>query len=496
MIEKFKTNAEVIENGDKYLYGNHVRMPLSIERGEGAYVFDKDGNKYLDFIGGIAVNGLGHCHPAIVKCLEERAHTILHCSNYFYNEPAVQTAKLIVENSCFDKVLFANSGAEANEGQIKLARKYAKDHGHPERFVVITMKNSFHGRTLATCTATGQCLQERAETILHCSNYFYNEPAVQTAKLIVENSCFDKVLFANSGAEANEGQIKLARKYAKDHGHPERFVVITMKNSFHGRTLATCTATGQYAVHRYFEPLPSGFRYAEFNNLQSVKDIMDEYVCAILTEPVQGEGGVRPASQEFLQGLRDLCDEKGILLMFDEVQVGSGRTGKLFAHQNYGVEPDTCSMAKALGSGVPIGAVCARGEAAKTLTPGTHGSTFAGGPLACALAATTLDVMINDGVIENSRKMGEYFRDQMHKVIEKNHPDAVNEIRGLGLIDGIQLNKPSGQPVVDLCFKDSKVLINNTNGNVLRFVPPLIVNEEEIDIVIKAVDEAMTKLGW
>lgn len=221
MIEKFKTNAEVIENGDKYLYGNHVRMPLSIERGEGAYVFDKDGNKYLDFIGGIAVNGLGHCHPAIVKCLEERAHTILHCSNYFYNEPAVQTAKLIVENSCFDKVLFANSGAEANEGQIKLARKYAKDHGHPERFVVITMKNSFHGRTLATCTATGQ-----------------------------------------------------------------------------------------YAVHRYFEPLPSGFRYAEFNNLQSVKDIMDEYVCAILTEPVQGEGGVRPASQEFLQGLRDLCDER------------------------------------------------------------------------------------------------------------------------------------------------------------------------------------------
>ncbi len=269
-----------------------------------------------------------------------------------------------------------------------------------------------------------------------------------------------------------------------------------MKNSFHGRTLATCTATGQYAVHRYFEPLPSGFRYAEFNNLQSVKDIMDEYVCAILTEPVQGEGGVRPASQEFLQGLRDLCDEKGILLMFDEVQVGSGRTGKLFAHQNYGVEPDTCSMAKALGSGVPIGAVCARGDAAKTLTPGTHGSTFAGGPLACALAATTLDVMINEGVIENARVMGEYFRDQMHKVIEKNHPKAVNEIRGLGMINGIQLNHPSGQPVVDLCFQDNKVLINNTNGNVLRFVPPLITGKEEIDLCIKAVNEAMTKLGW
>ena len=433
MIEKFKTNAEVIENGDKYLYGNHVRMPLSIERGEGAYVFDKDGNKYLDFVGGIAVNGLGHCHPAIVKCLQERAETILHCSNYFYNEPAVQTAKLIVENSCFDKVLFANSGAEANEGAIKCARKYSVDTYGESRNKVITLVNSFHGRTLATLTATGQ------------------------------------------------------------------------------------------DVFHYFEPLPSGFRYAEFNNLQSVKDIMDEYVCAILTEPVQGEGGVRPASQEFLQGLRDLCDEKGILLMFDEVQVGSGRTGKLFAHQNYGVEPDTCSMAKALGSGVPIGAVCARGDAAKTLTPGTHGSTFAGGPLACALAATTLDVMINEGVIENSRKMGEYFRkqaheiiernhpetvienarvmgeyfrDQMHKVIEKNHPKAVNEIRGLGMINGIQLNHPSGQPVVDLCFQDNKVLINNTNGNVLRFVPPLITGKEEIDLCIKAVDDAMTKLGW
>ncbi|MBP3729171.1 MAG: aspartate aminotransferase family protein [Lachnospiraceae bacterium] len=407
MITKFKTNQEVIENGDKYLYGNHVRMPIALEGGDGAWVFDKDGNKYLDFVGGIAVNGLGHNHPRIQECLKERA-----------------------------------------------------------------------------------------QTILHCSNYFYNEPAVQTAKMLVENSCFEKVLFANSGAEANEGQIKLARKYAKDHGHPERFVVITMKNSFHGRTLATCTATGQYGVHRYFEPLPDGFRYAEFNNLESVKALVDEYTCAILTEPVQGEGGVRPATKEFLQGLRDLCDEKGILLMFDEVQVGSGRTGKLFAYQHYGVEPDTCSMAKALGSGVPIAALCARGDAAKTLTPGTHGSTFAGGPLACALAMTTLDVMVNEGLLESCAQVGEYFRQQAREVIAKNHPDAVKEIRGLGLINGIQLTKESGQPVVDLCFKDNSVLINNTNGNVLRFIPPLIVSKEEVDTVIAAVDAAMTKLGW
>ena len=406
MIEKFKTNAEVIENGDKYLYGNHVRMPISMERGEGVYVFDKDGNKYLDFVGGIAVNGLGHCHPAIVKCL-----------------------------------------------------------------------------------------QERAETILHCSNYFYNEPAVQTAKLIVENSCFEKVLFANSGAEANEGQIKLARKYAVDHGHPERYVVISMLKSFHGRTLATATATGQEIVHnpKWFSPLPEGFRYAEFNNLESVKEQMGDDVCAILTEPVQGEGGVRPASKEFLQGLRDLCDEKGILLMFDEVQVGSGRTGKLFAHQNYGVEPDTCSMAKALGSGVPIGAVCARGDAAKTLTPGTHGSTFAGGPLACGLAEATLDTMINGGVMENAVKVGEYFRAELRKLQEKHA--IITEVRGMGMINGAELaNNEIGPQIVNKCF-EKKVLINCTAGNVLRFIPPLIATEAEIDVVVKALDEAMTELG-
>ena len=397
MIEKFKTNAEVIENGDKYLYGNHVRMPISMERGEGVYVFDKDGNKYLDFVGGIAVNGLGHCHPAIVKCL-----------------------------------------------------------------------------------------QERAETILHCSNYFYNEPAVQTAKLIVENSCFDKVLFANSGAEANEGQIKLARKYAKDHGHPERFVVITMKNSFHGRTLATCTATGQYAVHRYFEPLPSGFRYAEFNNLQSVKDIMDEYVCAILTEPVQGEGGVRPASQEFLQGLRDLCDEKGILLMFDEVQVGSGRTGKLFAHQNYGVEPDTCSMAKALGSGVPIGAVCARGDAAKTLTPGTHGSTFGGNPVVCAGANVVVDRM-DPSFLANVNERAVQLRTGLEKL------PRVKSLSGIGLMVGIEfLEGIKAADVLAACRE--KGLLVLTAKTRLRLLPPLTLTAHDVEMALDILGSVLAEM--
>ena len=403
MIEKFKSNAEAIAVADKYLYGNHARMPIVMDHGEGAWVWDLDGNKFLDFVGGIAVNGLGHNHPAIVKALD------------------------------------------------------------------------------------------RAKGLMHCSNYYYNEPAIQ----VCENSCFEKVFFANSGAEANEGQIKLARKYAVDHGHPERYVVISMLKSFHGRTLATATATGQEIVHnpKWFSPLPEGFRYAEFNNLESVKEQMGDDVCAILTEPVQGEGGVRPATKEFLQGLRDLCDEKGILLMFDEVQVGSGRTGKLFAHQNYGVEPDTCSMAKELGSGVPVGAVCARGDAAYTLTPGTHGSTFAGGPLACGLAEATLDTMINGGVMDHAAKVGEYFRAELRKLQEK-HPTCITEVRGMGMINGAELaNNEVGPQIVNKCF-EKKVLINCTAGNVLRFIPPLIVTEEEVDIVVKAIDEAMTELGY
>lgn len=406
MIERFKSNAQAIEAADQFLYGNHARIPIVMDRGEGCCVYDLDNNKYLDFVGGIAVNGLGHCHPAIVKALEERAKTILHCSNYYYNEPAIQVAKMIVENSCFDKVMYANSGAEANEGQIKLARKYAVDHGHPERHTIISMVKSFHGRTLATATATGQT-----------------------------------------------------------------------------------------AVHdpRYFSPLPEGFKYAEFNNLESVKEQLTDDVCAILTEPIQGEGGVHPATKEFLQGLRDLCDERGILLMFDEVQVGSGRTGKLFAYQNYGVEPDTCSMAKALGSGVPIGAVCARGDAAKTLTPGTHGSTFAGGPLACALAEATLDTLLHGGVLEHATEVGEYFRKQLGTLKEK-YPETVKEIRGMGMINGVELNLDNGSPIVEKCF-EKKVLINCTAGNVLRFIPPLVASKEECDLVVNAIDESMAELG-
>ena len=403
MIQKLKSNKEVIEMAEKYLYGNHARMPLSVDRGEGCYVWDLDGNKYLDFVGGIAVNGLGHKHPAIVKAL-----------------------------------------------------------------------------------------QERMDTILHCSNYFYNESAVQLAKLICDNSCFDKVLYANSGAEANEALIKLSRKYQKDHGHPERFTVLSMEMSFHGRTLATCAATGQDKIQKGFEPMPEGFKYAKFNDLEDVKSKVTDDVASILVEPVQGEGGVLPAKKEFLEGLRKLCDEKGLLLLFDEVQVGCGRTGKLFAHQVYGVEPDAISMAKELGSGVPIGAIATRGDASTTLTPGTHGSTYAGNPLVTSVALATLDTMINGGVLENCEKMGEYMRKRLEEVAKKHK--GVEEVRGLGLINGMVLNK-DGHEVVDFCFKKG-VLINCTAVSVLRFVPPIIATEKEIDEVVNTVDEALTACGF
>ena len=397
-----------------------------------------DGREYLDFLAGIGVCSLGHGDPAVLSALEAQTKKLMHVSNYFYIEQRGQVAALLSK--------LANDDVDG-------------------------------ARVLADAIAAGD------ET---------------TAAALGAPAAGEQVwetFFANSGAEANEGQIKLARKYAVDHGHPERYVVISMLKSFHGRTLATATATGQEIVHnpKWFSPLPEGFRYAEFNNLESVKEQMGDDVCAILTEPVQGEGGVRPASKEFLQGLRDLCDEKGILLMFDEVQVGSGRTGKLFAHQNYGVEPDTCSMAKALGSGVPIGAVCARGDAAKTLTPGTHGSTFGGNPVACGLAEATLDTMINGGVMENAVKVGEYFRAELRKLQEKH--SIITEVRGMGMINGAELaNNEIGPQIVNKCF-EKKVLINCTAGNVLRFIPPLIATEAEIDVVVKALDEAMTELG-
>lgn len=406
-IEKLNSNAEVKEVGDKYLYGNHVRYPIALDHGKGVRVWDKDGNEYLDFLGGIAVNGLGYAHPAVVDAL---VHS--------------------------------------------------------------------------------------AETITHCTNYFYNEPAVLLAKMLVENSCFDRVLYANSGAEANEALIKLARKYQKDHGHPERYKVLTFYKCFHGRTMATLTATAQRPVQQYFEPLVDGFVYADLNDIESVKKAIQlDQVAAILVEPVQGEGGVNPCKKEFLQQLRDLCDEKGMLLLYDEVQSGMGRLGTLFAYQAFGVEPDAVSMAKALGSGVPIGAIAAKGDAAETLTPGTHGSTFAGNPLVTSVALATVDQFVNHGVLENCQKSGEYLREKLNEIVDK-HPKACS-VRGMGLLDGLVLEEGmDGHVITDKMLVEKHVIVNCTAGNVLRFIPSLIVTTDDIDEMIQALDETMTELGF
>ena len=400
-------SEKVIKRDNEYVLHTYARNPIAIEKGHGLYAEGPEGQKYLDFTSGIGVNSLGYCDMTWAEAVSEQAHKLQHTSNLYYTAPCGKLAKKLCKRTGMSKVFFGNSGAEANEGAIKAARKYSFD------------------------------------------------------------------------------------KYGAD-----RYNVITLVNSFHGRTIATLTATGQEVFHNYFGPFNEGFQYVKAGDIDALTEMVDRHTCAVMLELVQGEGGVVALEPEYVQAVRALCDEKDLVLIVDEVQTGVGRTGTFLCCEHYNLQPDIVTLAKGLGGGLPIGAVLMNEKVAAGMGPGTHGSTFAGGPLACALAATTLDVMINDGVIENSRKMGEYFRDQMHKVIEKNHPEAVNEIRGLGLIDGIQLNKPSGQPVVDLCFKDSNVLINNTNGNVLRFVPPLIVNEEEIDIVIKAVDEAMTKLGW
>ena len=385
-------SEKVIKRDSEYVLHTYNRNPIVLEKGHGLYAEGPEGQKYLDLTSGIGVNSLGYCDVDWAEAVAEQAHKLQHTSNLYYTAPCGKLAKKL-------------------------------------------------------CKRTGM----------------------------------SKVFFGNSGAEANEGAIKAARKYSFDHYGKGRDTVITLVNSFHGRTIATLTATGQEVFHNYFGPFNEGFLYAPAGDLEALTELVDRHTCAVMLELVQGEGGVVALDPEYVQAVRKLCDEKDLVLIVDEVQTGVGRTGTFLCCEHYNLKPDVVTLAKGLGGGLPIGAVLMNAKVAEGMGAGTHGSTFAGGPLACALAATTLDVMINEGVIENARVMGEYFRDQMHKVIEKNHPKAVNEIRGLGMINGIQLNHPSGQPVVDLCFQDNK---------------PLITGKEEIDLCIKAVDEAMTKLGW
>jgi len=386
---------------EKYVANTYARYPVLLVRGKGTRVWDLEGEEYLDFVSGLAVCNLGHCHPKVVKAIQDQAEKLIHVSNFYYIEPQIQLASLLCKHSFADKVFFCNSGAEANEGAMKLARKYAKE------------------------------------------------------------------------------------KMGKD-----RHEIITMERSFHGRTLATLTATGQEKFHKGYEPLMPGFKYVPFNDIGAVKNAIDSKTCAVMLEPIQGEGGVNCPSEGYLKALREICDKKGLLLIFDEVQVGMGRTGKLFAYEHDEVEPDMLTLAKSLAGGVPIGALLIKRGIADSFKPGDHASTFGGNPLATAAGVAALTTILEEGMLENCQKMGDYFISQLEE-IKKKFP-FVKEVRGKGLILGMELKIDGGSIVKEMLKK--KILINCTMGNVLRFLPPLIVTKEEIDRVIKTLEEVFQEL--
>ncbi|MBM3341680.1 MAG: aspartate aminotransferase family protein [Betaproteobacteria bacterium] len=378
-----------------HLMETYARLPITFTRGEGIWLWSREGKRYLDAVAGVAVNAIGHCHPKLVAALREQVGTLIHTSNLYQIEAQEKLADKICELSGMDKVFFCNSGAEANECAIKLARYY----GHKKNI---------------------------------------DNPAV-----------------------------------------------VVLEKSFHGRTLATLSATGSRKVQAGFEPLVSGFVRVPFDDLEAVRKVAasNKNVVAILAELVQGEGGVGVCSPGYLKGLREICDANGWLLMLDEVQTGIGRTGTMFGFQHYGVMPDVMALAKGLGGGVPIGACVAKGEAAKLFTPGTHGSTFGGTPLACTAALATLDVMVNEKVCENATEIGEHIRASLKRQLAET--PGVKEIRGQGMLNGIELDRPCGD-LVKIAM-DKGFLINVTADTVVRFAPPLVMNKAEADQLVNGV---------
>ena len=383
---------ELKDYAAKYLMQTYARQPISIVRGRGAKVYDMEGREYIDFVGGIAVNILGHGHPDLVQAIQRQAAQLIHVSNLYYTEPQVRLAQMLVDHSCADRVFFCNSGAEANEAAIKLARRY----GHEK-----------HGAS--------------------------------------------------------------------------RFEIITMKNSFHGRTMATLTATGQDKVQKGFEPLVPGFVYAPFNDFAAVEALVTDKTTAIMLEPIQGEGGVHVADQAYLKNLRELCTQKDILLIFDEVQTGMGRTGTLFAYEQLGVEPNIMTLAKGLGGGMPIGACLAKEAVASVFTAGSHASTFGGNPLACAAGLAVCRILIEGRVLEQARRMGDYLAKGLADFKDRHR--AVRDVRGLGLLQGLEVEIDAKAVVADCLTRG--VLVNATSERVLRFVPPLIISQAEIDRVLE-----------
>lgn len=387
-------NTETIKSVcDEALMNTYGERQASFVKGRGAWLWDEEGRKYLDMVAGIAVCALGHCHPAVVEAICSQAKELIHVSNLYYVRPQAELARILVDNSFARRVFFSNSGAEANEAAIKIARKFGAEDGRSE--------------------------------------------------------------------------------------------IITMEGSFHGRTLATLTATGQEKVKTGFSPYLPGFKTVEFNSLDAVKKAVSGNTVGIMLEPVQGERGNRVSSPGFIKGLRELCDSKNILLIFDEVQCGLGRTGRLFAYEHYGVEPDIMTLAKPLGGGLPLGAALAGGKTSDVLTPGSHASTFGGNPVACAAGAAMLDFMLSEGVIDRAAELGRHLMAGFKRLQDKY--GFITDVRGEGLMAGFELAFP-GKKAVRECFRRG-LLVNCTSENFIRFLPPLTVSKKELDSALGILDD-------
>ncbi|MDO8684851.1 MAG: acetylornithine transaminase [Armatimonadota bacterium] len=393
---------KVMAMDKQYVMSTYGRLPVVFVRGQGVEVWDAQGKRYLDFLAGLAVNGLGHCHPAVVNAIREQAGVLMHTCNLYHTEPQPRLAKMLVEWSEMDKVFFCNSGTEANEAAIKLARKWGKLKGSDAKFEIVTALESFHGRTMGSITATGQ-------------------PKYQKA----------------------------------------------------------------------FEPLVPGFKYTLFNDIDALRSAVSNMTCAVMLEPIQGESGVYPATKEYLNAARQICDEVGALLIFDEVQTGLGRTGKMFAYEHYGVAPDVMTLAKTLGGGFPIGACLARGEAANVFQPGDHAATFGGNPLACAAGIAAITALHEEELVENARDMGEYFASKLRAF--KNKREDVLEVRGIGLMLAIEFSAPIAKTIVSNCL-EMGLIANAIRDTIIRFLPPLVVTRKQVDEAMGILEEAAAAL--
>ena len=386
----------------KHVAQTYGRYPIALVRGKGTKVWDKAGKQYLDFVSGLAVDNLGHCHPAVVSAIQNQAEKLLHVSNLYHIEPQSQLAEQLT-SLCFAQKFF----------------------------------------------------------------------------------------FCNSGTEAIESAIKLARKFSFDQGHTNRTKIITMHNSFHGRSMGALSATAQKKFHTGFQPLLPGFKYVPFNNIPAVKKAISKKTCAILVEPVQGEGGVNIPDFSYLKNLKSLCKKNNLLLIFDEVQTGFGRSGKLFAHELFKTKPDIMTLAKALGGGMAIGAMAATNRVMKSFAPGTHGATFGGNPLACAAALASLKVITGNGFLKKASETGTYFSECLQKLAQQH--SIIKDVRGKGMILAIELDKPGAQVVLDCMEKG--FLINCIQQNILRFLPPLNISREDINSLMPVLSESLLRLS-